>query len=169
MENIEKLYNHIIGKYNYVDESIDYFIGMMENAILYLDNNKEEVKKTGISHTRITKDNFYNPQNIIEDCIERDIGEYLKYLFFTNQEINVESFLYNYNLTYQECINIYSRLLLPNYYFDLIDDVNSIENNKEKIKETISKINDYELYLYNIYIILNKIHNIPEIKWLKKD
>ena len=42
-------------------------------------------------------------------------------------------------------------------------------NKQEKeLNKIISRINDYEVYLYNIYLYLRKHYDIPTIEWLKK-
>lgn len=75
---------HISGKYPIIDESINYFIGMAETAISYIKYNCKKIEYNDdvtFCRRRINKEDFYNPLNIIIDYKERDIGEYLKYIF----------------------------------------------------------------------------------------
>ncbi len=39
---------------------------------------------------------------------------------------------------------------------------------EDKLFEIINRINDYEEYLKNIFIFLNKYYKIPEVEWLMK-
>lgn len=162
-------------KYPIIKESFDYFIGMGENAITYLVNTKKEVPKTYldnkvISHNNL-KDSLYDPTNIILDHKARDIAEYIKYSFFINNK-NIfkelqEYFKYNYYSEYGIRV-LYSRILYPSFYFNTYDNIINGKIEEKKLNTIISKINDYEIYLYNIYLFLNKFYNIPIPEYLKK-
>ena len=90
---IEEYVSQNINKYPLIRESSDYFIGLSENAISYLVNTKREVPKNNyldkkvISHISLSN-SLYDPFNIIFDHKSRDIAEYIKYSFFTNN-INI--------------------------------------------------------------------------------
>ena len=123
-----------LGKeYPILCDSLSYFIGLGENAISYLVNNIKENKKIlVVSHKRINND-FYNPLNFIIDDRVRDVSEYIKNTFFNNRfNINeLRMYLDNNNLSYEEYISLYSRLLFPTYYFDIYEDI-IIGTKKEK-------------------------------------
>ena len=162
-------------KYPLTRESFDYFIGMSENAISYLVNTKNELKPT-IYDTKVpSHNNLYNslfdPSNIILDHKSRDLAEYIKYSFWNNNndifnELN-DYFKYNIYSAYGIRV-LFSRILYPSFYFDTYDDIIGGKKNEKEINKIINRINEYENFLYNIYLYLKRFYNIPEINWIKK-
>lgn len=162
-------------KYPLIRESFDYFIGMGENAITYLVNTKLETKPTVYdnkvpSHNSIYH-SLYDPSNIILDHKARDLAEYIKYSFWNNnqnifQELN-EYFSHNYFSIYGIRV-LFSRILYPSFYFDLYDQIIIGKREEKELNKIISRINEYEYYLYNVYIYLSRFYNLPEINWIKK-
>lgn len=172
----ENQMNNFSKKYPLLYNSIDYYIGLGENAISYLVNNKINTYNLILSHRRLGKDtnsfDFYNPINFIVDSKVRDFSEYVKSLFFNN---NITGDIFNRYIDYmnyskEEYILLIARLLFPTYYFDLYDDI--INNNKDEsiIKNVLDKNNDYINFLKNTfyYIIYVKRINIPSIEWIIK-
>ena len=95
VDYIEYQMGHLIKKYPFLNNTIDYYLGLCENAITYIKNLKmfSEYKiPIGISHKRITKDatlfDLYNPLNLIIDYKVRNIAEYLKDAFFKDEDVN---------------------------------------------------------------------------------
>ena len=82
------------------------------------------------------------------------------------KELN-EYFYYNYYSLYGIRI-LFSRILYPSFYFILYDEIISNKKEEKELNKIISRINDYEVYLYNIYLYLRKHYDIPTIEWLKK-
>ena len=166
----------IQNKYRYVDMTFDYFIGLAENAVIYLIYNKVEVNNTVLSHRRINIVNgsfdYYNPVNYIIDNRTRDFAEYIKQLFFSEKldfEI-VINFLNYMNFSKDEYVLLMGRLLFPTYYFDLLDRI--IDNNEKDIilKNVYEKIDEYILFLKQLfnYILYNRRINIQFIPWIIK-
>ena len=162
-------------KYPLIRESFDYFIGLSENAISYLVNTKREVSPTiydmkVISHNSLNN-SLYDPLNIILDHKARDVAEYIKMSFFNNN-LNIfkeleEYFHYNYYSIYGIRV-LFARILYPSFYFDLYDGIISGKNDEKQLNMIIDKINDYEIYLYNVYLFLKRFYDIPMVDWLKK-
>lgn len=162
-------------KYPLIRESFDYFIGLSENAISYLVNTKREVSPTiydvkVISHNSLDN-SLYDPSNIILDHKARDVAEYIKMSFFNNN-LNIfkeleEYFHYNYYSIYGIRV-LFARILYPSFYFDLYDGIISGKNDEKELNMIIDKIDDYEFYLYNVYLFLRKFYDIPIVEWLKK-
>ena len=162
-------------KYPLIRESFDYFIGLSENAISYLVNTKREVSPTNydmkvISHNRLNN-SLYDPSNIILDHKARDVAEYIKMSFFNNN-LNIfkeleEYFHYNYYSIYGIRV-LFARILYPSFYFDLYDGIISGKKDEKQLNMIIDKINDYEIYLYNVYLFLKRFYDIPMVDWLKK-
>ena len=79
---------HLIKKYPYIYNTVDYYIGLGENAIEYIKELSEEKMNTNLSvtHRRIgansTLFDLYNPLNLVIDYKVRDIAEYIKDVFF---------------------------------------------------------------------------------------
>ena len=149
---------------------------MAENAISYYNNlsSKEIDNNTLVISHRIININdtvyaIYDPVNIIIDHKSRDIAEYIKHSFFSNnakiyQELNIY-FKYNY-YTKDDIILLLSRVLYPSFYFNMYEDI-MINNKEEKIITNItSKLDKYELYLYNIFKYFNNFYDLPIPEWL---
>ena len=81
---------HLIKKYPYIYNTVDYYIGLGENAIEYIKELSEEKMNTNLSvtHRRIgansTLFDLYNPLNLVIDYKVRDIAEYIKDVFFNS-------------------------------------------------------------------------------------
>ena len=166
-------------KYPLLNQSFNYFIGLTENAISYLNNitNKLTKEKSDIgvtSHNYINNTiySLYNPLNIIIDHKSRDIAEYIKLSFF-NDNYNIfeeldEYFKHNYFSQYGITLLI-ARILYPSFYFDTYDKIiNNLENESSILKIT-SRITEYEKYLNDILTYFHKYYNIKDIEWIKKE
>lgn len=165
-------------KYPLIINSFSYYVGLAENAISYINNtqleNKDNSLKT-ISHRKIKDlksiDCLYNPLNIIVDYKSRDLAEYIKISFFENNK-NIfdeldEYFKHNYYSFFQIRI-LFGRILYPNYYFDLFEDIITEIVEEKEIINIISRVSEYEDYLDDVYKYLRKFYNLPEIEWLTK-
>lgn len=162
-------------KYPLIRESFDYFVGMGENAISYLVNTKKEVKPNFYDKKVLSHNNLYNslfdPLNIILDHKARDLAEYIKLSFFNNNQ-NIfkeldEYFYYNHYSFYGMRI-LFARIMYPSFYFKLYDEILSKKKEEKELNSIIKRIDEYELYLSNIYFYLRKYYDIPMIEWLKK-
>ncbi len=144
-----------------------YYIGLCENAVTLYNLLEEKYFNKSFNHKRVYKDmkiiEFYNPLNIVVDYQTRDIAEYAKSLYFTE---NRNIFFECLNLFDQkEWITYFARLLYPSYYFDAFETSLTSKNDQE-IKKISSKANSYEIILKNLYSELKKYINIPNIEWL---
>lgn len=167
---------HLSKQYLILDEVLDYFLGLAENAISYINDTNSKAKKDErdelvVSHRRLSsiyKNDYYNIKDIIIDHPTRDITEYLKYLFYTGE--------FNYN-SIDQIINsldlsnygfrlLFGRMLFPTNFLDLYERIINSKYKEDNIKYLIAKIYDYEKYLKLIYIIINKKTKIPNVEWL---
>ena len=175
---LEAQINEIGKKYPNLCNYANYYIGLSENAILYVKeaSKLDDVALVSICHKRIdSKDNLfelYNPLRYIYDYRVRDISEYIKSAFFNDEDaydIVKEYFLNNY-ISYKEALLFYVRLLYPSYFFDLYDNIVKNELNENLIDGLVSKSEAYENFLTNIHLYLSKLYNryIPSIDWLIK-
>ena len=161
-------------KYPLINESINYYIGIVEICISMLENLHINSLNKNITHERITNnmhtDYFYNPLHLIIDNRTRDAGEFLKTeMYNTNYNIaQVKEYITNNSLTEEEIILLLVRLIYPSTYFDLCE---KIIDDKIKEKELLNLINSsqsIEMNLKKIYRAIKDITKIPEIEWLEK-
>lgn len=164
---IEYYYSNIVGKYELIDESIDYYLGMLESAIYYLYDYAGYQDVGYIEHKVFDEDNYFNPLNVKVDMKERDYAEYLKYLFFSNKykKVNVEDLIIRYKSYYNYDLVI-ARLLFPNFYFNLFDKVVLAEENENVLYDVISRSSEYEEYLKRIIKCVSSFFEIKKIDWL---
>ena len=167
-------------KYPILSSCFNYFIGLSENAISYLNqtifNMKPERSDIGvISHDTFLLDDtiysLYDPQNIIIDHKARDLAEYIKLSFFRDNysifdELD-EYFQHNYFSIYGIHL-LMARILYPSFYFEAYDAVvNHLENESSILKIT-SRINEYQNYLADVWKYFHKYYHIKDIEWLSK-
>lgn len=162
---------HLKGEYPLLEESINYFIGMAENAIMYVRNCFKEDSNLDdlvLSHKRIISKEFNSPINLIVDHRSRDISEYLKYLFFTNDYdyIKINQYLQKLNLNSYMYKLLYGRMLFPTFYFDKYDDIVNKNKSEKEILAILKKVEAYEDFLKNIYLIINQNTAIKKVDWL---
>ena len=170
IDYIEYQIKHFNNKYPIIQGSINYYIGLSENAIKYFKMINKNNVSLYVSHRRFHKDSFYNPVELIIDYKVRDIGEYLKYCFFHNEKdiYEIKKYLRNLNINNIDYLLLYTRMLYPSFYFDIYDNIinnNQDENNLNKI---INRSNEYEELLYEIYLIIRRKTNIIGISWINE-
>ena len=174
IDYLEYQVNQIGKKYPLIRKSFSYYIGLAENALILFKNTPKEKVKLSLSHRRIlendNKQDLYNPLNMIIDIRIRDICEYFKSCFFNNKNIinEVNTYLYYNKLNYNESCYFIARMLFPTYYFDIYEKIINNEIDEDRLNNIISKVNDYEIFIKNIYINLKSNNNIPDIEWLIK-
>ena len=171
IDYIEYQLLHIENKYPIISKSINYYIGMTETAISYLNNNfiNKNESNIVISHKRVVEANFNNPMNIIVDYFARDISEYLKYIFIKDNYnySTIDSLFHSCSFSESDIKLIYARLMYPSYYFDLYDRIINGNDVEKKILTLISRSAEYEKYIKNIYSLLTKNYrNIFTTEWL---
>lgn len=168
--------NTELRKHNLINKSMDYYIGLGENAIIYLVNNNVRINNIVLSHRRISEDKssfeFYNPVNYILDSRARDLADYIKILFFYDdvQEDVILSILKIINFDREECILFIARMLYPTYYFDVIDKIMVSNIDDSILNNIIKKTNSYIRLIGIIFNYFNNYlnMNVPIIEWIIK-
>lgn len=176
IDYLEELISENGKKYPQVVNSFNYFIGLSENAISYynnidIDNNMMYYISHKVLRPTDKVDSLYNPLNIIYDYRVRDIAEYIKNSFWTdNHNIynELNNYLYKNNLSLNEVKLLISRILFPSFYFDLYEDIFNYNKDEKILNNIISRIDEYEEYLNSIIIYFKRFYPIDEIEWLKK-
>ena len=161
-------------KYPIIRESFSYYNGLCETAISLLSNIKIDNINMYINHQRISKNmtqlEFYNPLNLIIDTKVRDISDFIKIKFFKgdNSLEDIKKYIKMSNLNYNEVLLFYIRLIYPSYYFDTYDEIIQGKAKEDKLLNYINQSNKYEIFLKEVYILLNNYYKLPEIEWIKK-
>jgi len=149
---ITNYYESIKGKYSIIDESIDYYIAMLEMGICYLNKYFGYYDYVYQQHSIIID----NESAIKEDIKERDFAEYLKYLFYNNYDI---CYIYNYIDRGSQKFDYYlvvCRLLFPSYYFYYFEKVVNDNKFHSKLKRIIDLSKEYEDYLNKVVDRMNR-------------
>ena len=176
IDSLEELISENGKKYPQVVNSFNYFIGLSENAISYynnidIDNNMMYYISHKVLRPTDKVDSLYNPLNIIYDYRVRDVAEYIKNSFWTdNHNIynELNNYLYKNNLSLNDVKLLISRVLFPSFYFDLYEDIFNYNKDEKILNNIISRIDEYEEYLNSIIIYFKRFYPIDEIEWLKK-
>ena len=156
-------------KYPLIKESIQYYIGLTENAIQY--SSMINDKYITLSHKRISNNikyiDFYNPLNLIIDYNIRDVAEYFKSKFI-NSYLSLEEVIYYIDniLKDEQLITFYTRMLYPSFYFDLYESIIEGKTKEKELLIVIRKTNDYEKFLKNLYKHISMKINIIIPEWL---
>ena len=158
-----------------VNRSFSYYVGLAEDAVGYYVDTLLEEKNINmelcISHKRISyptiNAKIYNPLTFVFDYKVRDIAEYLKTMFFLDKlDWNEVLELFNkFLISKTNCRLFYARLLYPSYYFDAYEEYIETRDDK-KLKNIISKSKEYEDFLFDIYYLIKKYAQIPEVEWI---
>lgn len=170
VDYIEYQIKHLTNKYKILNETVNYYIGITENAIKYFNMIKLDNVNLFIGHRRINKDDLYNPAELVIDYKVRDISEYLKKCFFEyNKSIyEIKKYLININLSSIDYILLYIRMLYPSYYFDIYEKIVNKNYNEKDVLKVTNNIDLYEELLYEIYLYIRRKINIIGITWINK-
>ena len=170
IDYIEYQFYQIQNKHKIINEDINYYIGLWENAISYFNNATIGKKYLSIRRININTDllQLLDPLEFILDSRERLLGDYIKSFILNNNytEDRLDTILQKTNLTRNGVILLITRILFPSYYFDIYEDI--IENNIEESK--IQNIKSKNI-ITTINLIYKKFsdYNIPKINWIKKE
>lgn len=159
---------HIKNSYPIINSSVNYYIGLAENAISYFNMLDLSNVPLFIEHRRYNRETIYNPLELVFDYKVRDIAEYIKDCFFY-QKMNVyeiKNYISKLNLDNIDYVLLYVRLLYPSYYFDLYEDIINSNIDEQKIKVIIDLSMEYENLLYEIYLIIQRKVNIMGVNWI---
>ncbi len=174
VDAFEKQVTELNKEYPELLNVFDYYVGLAENAISYINNISFDNTKLYLSHKRIKTPlitgMLYNPLGFIFDYKVRDLAEYIKESFFYS-ELNEEGILEfldenikNYNLN--DIKLLYGRLLYPTYYFDLFEGILNKEKEERELKKIVSLSKHYEFFLKELYFNLKIKYNIEPIDWI---
>ena len=160
-----------------IKKTIDYYIGLTENAIYYVNNISAKYSfslsdSIVLAHKRIYypnyKLNYLNPLSFIFDLEVRDIAEYIKSAFFANEDalLELQTYLKSVKLTNYSYNMLFARLLYPSYYFDLYEKIVNYNEKIDSLIDIINKNTAYEDFLKKAYKEISSYATLEKINWL---
>lgn len=137
---LESNRSELLSKNETLEKTLDYYLGISENAIMYVkyhSSNIGKIYQLHLQHERLnTKTQkyimFYNPFYIIFDIRVRDISELIKQYILEGKNYKklLKEIIEIMKINSNEIGLIVSRIMFPTYYFDFIEDENSFANKK---------------------------------------
>ena len=150
---IEKELMEYNKEYPLIQESIDYFIGLAENAIELIGNFKNMIDANNNSIGHIVDYNLLNnmsindPFTFIKTNIMFDYANYIKYKYVLNEiDYNELDSIFN-SLSEYESIYLLSCLIYPSTYFSLVKSILLKKEEEEKLIFIIKKIDNHNQLL----------------------
>lgn len=156
----------------------NYFIGIAENALLYLKETEKEATKTEldrlvISHDRVTMDyelyDYYDSTNIIIDHPSRDISEYIKSMFI-NREYDldiIKDYLHKHSFSNYGLRIMLARICFPSFFFDYIEKM-IVNNSDIDLLYLENRGDEFLSFIGDISIFFKNEYGIPIIPWIIK-
>lgn len=154
-------------EYPKIKDSINYYLGIAENAIQMMKIVKESHGYIGVDSKIeiLNVENFHNPINYINTCKCYNYAKYIKHKFYYEKFEYEELYTLISNIKKEEnIIELFALLLYPDYYFELLE--NDTYEFKEKILDSIlSKRKKYEEMLAYYKKITSSNNYIQQIMW----
>lgn len=172
----EYQFSQVQNKHTIINQSINYYIGMWENAISYYNDNfiSNNYMIKEVCHKRINCNmdllSYLNPLNLVVDYKMRDVSEYLKsYVLSENFTVTkINSMLDKIIIDKDNAILLISRSLFPSLYFDLYEKIVVDNYDENELLDIIKKHNYYRILLKVMFERYNGF-NIPIINWIMKE
>lgn len=173
IDKVDYLTNYIKNnesKYKHIISYIYYYLGIVENCILYLKDVKNKYNNEhvtfSITHRRmyypLKEVYLFNPFNFVLDVKERDISEYIKSLYYNKEDYisELDYYLKTNRLNRYRASLLYIRIVYPSYFFDFIEGDSQYKIN------SFSNTSNYEIFIKKTYELINSYVNIEKIEWL---
>ena len=175
VDTLEKEMIEYNNEYQTIQNSINYFIGMAENAIELLGVYKKHIVTNNdsighlINYKRYSNCEFDNPFTFIKTNRMHDLAYYIKYRFLTNSLDYAEiEKISNMVKNEYEIIFLFSNLLYPKIYFDLVKDILLDKEKEDKLNKLIKCIKSYKELLKYVQDIYKNVKEIRLITWLSE-
>lgn len=168
VDYIEYQIRHLENSFPLLINSVNYYIGMAENAISYFKLLNLNTQNLYVNHRRINKNDLYNPLELVIDYKVRDLSEYLKECFFNKEKTvyEIKKFIGGIELNNIDYILLYVRMIYPSYYFDVYERIVNNNLDEKEINKITELADDYEELLYEIYSLIKHKTNILGIDWI---
>lgn len=168
---LESNRNELLSKNKTIEKTLDYYLGVSENAIMYLKyypSNNGKIYQLYLQHERINSKTrkyimFYNPFFIIFDLRVRDISELIKQYILEGKKYKtiLKKIIELLKINYDEIGLIIARIMFPTYYFDFVENENSYDSKK------IITFSSYYLDTINeIFRFIKSFYDIPTLDYL---
>ena len=176
IDTIEKEIIEYNKEYNLIQNSINYFIGLAENAIELLGNYKNEILNNNdsighrVNYKLFKNYSLNNPFTFIKINKMYDMSNYIKYKFYNNK-IDYDEIDYIFNniaVSDYDKIYLFSCLLYPNIYIDIVKNILLKKEEETKINIYIKKVNDYEKLLYYCKMNVKNEKLADVIDWISE-
>ena len=173
IDNLEKKLTTYNKEYPIIQKSVNYFIGLGENAIeLLMDynnqiNNNNDSIGHKLSYELFNNNDLYNPFLFIKTNKMYDISNYIKYKFLKNEIDYNEIELFFLNGNEYENVFLFSCLLYPSIYFDLVNNILLEKEEEGKIELFIKRRKKYIKLLSFCKKIVKNNKNIKLINWFE--
>lgn len=173
IDYFEEWFNDKKEKYNDLYAIYNFYIGLSENALLYLKENKNKTYKRQndrlcIQHKRINKNSklydYYDISEVILDHPTRDIAEYIKSCM-TDDTLDItvlENYLDNTDFSEYGLKIMYARILFPTFFYDYIDNM-ILNNGDANLSVLESKTVNYYKNIKKISMFFKQKYGIPTI------
>ncbi len=171
IDSIEMELTEYNKEYPLLQQSIDYFIGLSENAIELLNHINYSNNSLGhlINIDEYNRENYSNPLNIIKTNKMYDISQYYKYHFYNNSINYDELYVILNNIKdTSDLIFFYASMLFQENYFNCVKEIILNKKKEEDLYRYINNIKNYKELLKYIKSILHNISHINDIEWLDK-
>lgn len=168
IDTIEKEIIEYNDEFLIIKKSLDYFIGLAENALELINEVKNDIISNNDSIGHLDIYDINNPFVFIKTNKMYDISNYIKYKFYKN-EVNYDEieFIINGNNIYEN-IFLFSCLLYPSDYFKYLKRI-LLNDLDEKI--LMKFVNNIEKYNILLQFCQNKMKNVKIVKlvnWINK-
>lgn len=163
---LENCYSQIRNWIPVIDDSFDYYLGLLEMSIYYLRDYSHYKGRGYLQHKQYSIELIHNPLNIIVDVRERDFAEYLKYIFWNSEYLSI-----NLHNLIEQNKNIYdfhlvmARVLYPNYYFDRFDDIIIHKENSDILKNIVSRNEEFQGYVLSLFSEIERYIPIKKVSF----
>lgn len=177
-DNIDYLEKNIIeydDEYPTIQKSINFYIGIGENAIQILEKYNSQISRNNnsighlVTYKIFSDGELYNPFSFIKTNRTYDLSNYIKYKFLNN-DINyseIDFILNNLIFNGYEAVFFFSNILYPNIYFDLLKRIIDNQVDESLLEKYLKYRNNYrKLVVYIKKYLEEKDDEIKKLKWL---
>lgn len=173
IDNYEKLISGYNREYSLVQQICNYYIGLAENAVSYLNDSIKELDNKEYSLSHINIDSMKNKilidiTNISYNYRLKDVSSYFR-IKLINKESIEEEFEYivsKYEFNEFDYRFLYSEIVYPKYFFNIINKIFNEKYKENVLNDLINSINENEIKLNNLFLLINNYCKIPSIWWL---
>lgn len=171
---IEKQLIEYNTEYPLIQNSVNYFIGLAENAIALMSNYKKEILTNNDSIGHKFDYKMYkscklgDPFTFIKVNKMYDLANFVKYNFYI-KNIDYEEVNYIINVlgnSEYDKVYFFANMMYPNVYFDLIKKILNGDEEEEKLNLFLNNIKNYKNMLINCQNLIKNVKIIKLISWL---